>query len=147
VKPRSITTITPAAFRSRQQWFIPVFQRRFASNEVDVEKTKAEEENFSQTATEQVPIEENSTPNQDINAGASVGADALNQKLGSKAPSGRSHPSVEPSTTVYVGNLYYEVTPEQLTRVFSRFGEVGNVKVIYDNRGLSRGCVYFLLSS
>lgn len=47
--------------------------------------------------------------------------------------------SLTPNRTVYVGNLYYQVTPEQLQRVFSRFGEIDTVKIVYDNRGLSRG--------
>ena len=40
---------------------------------------------------------------------------------------------------LYIGNLYYEVTADQLKRVFSRFGEIEDVKLVYDNRGLSRG--------
>jgi nucleolin len=44
-----------------------------------------------------------------------------------------------PHKTLYIGNLYYEVTGEQLKKVFSRFGEVESVKIVYDNRGLSRG--------
>lgn len=47
--------------------------------------------------------------------------------------------NISPSNVLYVGNLYYEVTATQLERVFSRFGEIESTKIIYDNRGLSRG--------
>ena len=77
-------------------------------------------------------------------ASNTVGAEALEEAA--QAPTQRSRPSrprnndaAPPNNTVYVGNLYYEVTADQLKRVFSRFGEVENVRVIYDNRGLSRG--------
>lgn len=51
---------------------------------------------------------------------------------------------VAPHKMLYIGNLYYEVTAEQLKNVFSRFGEVASVKIVYDNRGLSRGYVTYL---
>lgn len=70
-----------------------------------------------------------------------VGADALEQAAtggsGTRAP--REKSDVPPNRTLYIGNLYYEVTSDQLKKVFSRFGEVDNVKIVYDNRGLSRG--------
>jgi nucleolin len=44
-----------------------------------------------------------------------------------------------PNNMLYIGNLYYEVTADQLKRVFSRFGEIESVKIVYDNRGMSRG--------
>jgi len=44
-----------------------------------------------------------------------------------------------PSSKLYIGNLYYEVTEDQLKRIFSRFGEVVSVQIIKDPRGMSRG--------
>lgn len=159
-KPRSITTFTPAAFRSRQQqWIAPSFQRRFASDEPAKVGTKTEpeqaaseaSESFAQTAAE-APVEDNLTPTQEAvqaeptNASATVGVDALEaaaEKVdGSARAPQRSRLGVgpgEPNNMIYVGNLYYEVTADQLKRVFSRFGEIESVKIIYDNRGLSRG--------
>ncbi len=41
---------------------------------------------------------------------------------------------------IYVGNLSYEVTEEDLKEAFGAFGEVGTVKVIKDNyTGRSKG--------
>ncbi|KAF2636173.1 RNA binding domain-containing protein [Massarina eburnea CBS 473.64] len=142
VKPRSITTVAPAAFRLGQSKSIaPAFQRRWASDEAtktDEEAATEASENFSQTATE-APVEENLSPAQ-----ATSGIDALEQTDKGIPGLGARHrsPAAEPNTTIYVGNLYYEVTADQLKRIFSRFGEVSDVKIVYDNRGLSRGFGY-----
>ncbi|KAL6159454.1 hypothetical protein ACJQWK_06036 [Exserohilum turcicum] len=159
-QPRSINTLTPSAFRSKQQqWSVASFQRRFASDDVSTETTQAAAadapDNFAQTAAE-APVEENLTSAQEeaqaepTNRAAAVGGDALEAAAQSAAQptdgrqrvqKGRAR-NTEPNSTLYVGNLYYEVTEEQLRRVFSRFGEIANVKMVYDNRGLSRGFAY-----
>ncbi|KAI8940391.1 hypothetical protein NX059_004082 [Plenodomus lindquistii] len=160
-QPRSITSITPAALRVRQQqWSIASFQRRFASDEAtktegaDAAAAEANE-NFAQTAAE-APVEENLTPAQQevqaapTDAAATVGADALeaveraagSPREQSSRPNSGGQTPITPGKTLYIGNLYYEVTADQLKRVFSKFGEVDNVRVIYDNRGLSRGFAY-----
>jgi RNA recognition motif-containing protein len=161
-KPRSINTITPSAFRLRQQqWSISSFQRRFASDEAT--KTEAAQaaaadtpENFAQTAAE-APIEENLTPAQQqvqaepTDESATVGPDALESAAehAQKSQSGERKPrtprtprNTTPNKMLYIGNLYYEVTAEQLKRVFSKFGDVESTKIVYDNRGLSRGFGY-----
>jgi nucleolin len=153
-KPRCINTATPSAFRLRQQqWSISSFQRRFASDEAA--KTEQAEaaaadtpENFAQTAAE-APVEENLTPAQQevqaepTDASATVGADALDAAV-EHADKGRTFKksrTTPPNNMLYIGNLYYEVTAEQLKRVFSKFGDVESTRIVYDNRGLSRGYV------
>ena len=44
-------------------------------------------------------------------------------------------------STLYVGNLYFEVTEKALGDEFGRFGEVIGTKIVYDGRGLSKGYV------
>ena len=41
--------------------------------------------------------------------------------------------------TLYVGNLFFDVKEEDLKREFAKAGNVVNVKIIYDQRGLSKG--------
>jgi nucleolin len=153
-KPRSIATFSPSTLRTQQQQFSIAFQRRFASD--DAAKTEAAAadtpENFAQTAAEP-PMEDGLTPAQQdaqaepTNAEATIGADALEQVAKVAERSSRERPArkersseaVPPHKMLYIGNLYYEVTAEQLKTVFSRFGEVASVKIVYDNRGLSRG--------
>jgi RNA recognition motif-containing protein len=45
-----------------------------------------------------------------------------------------------PLITLYVGNLPWETTPEELEQIFGEFGEVRAARVIMDNeRGRSKG--------
>lgn len=50
-------------------------------------------------------------------------------------------PPATPSPNVYVGNLFFDVTENDLQKEFSRFGEIKNVRIIRDARGLSKGYV------
>jgi hypothetical protein len=175
-RPRSITSFTPAAFRSRQQHkILPALQRRFVSNETEdltatdkaevdeavetegltaADKAEVDEaveaastgvafdaQEFAQTATE-APVDDALEPVVEERT-ASDGADALGAAAGEAAqqfrrPAFQGEPAT-PNNTLYVGNLFFEVTEEQLQRVFSRFGTVQEVKIITDPRGRSRG--------
>ncbi|KAL9021904.1 MAG: hypothetical protein Q9185_000918 [Variospora sp. 1 TL-2023] len=53
-----------------------------------------------------------------------------------------TRPEVPPSTTVYVGNLFFDVREEDLRREFEKLGALESVKLILDNRGLSKGFGY-----
>lgn len=44
-----------------------------------------------------------------------------------------------PKTTVYVGNLFFDVTAEDLRKQFEKFGAVENAMIVHDARGLSKG--------
>ena len=46
-----------------------------------------------------------------------------------------------PKPTVYVGNLFFDVTENDLTKEFGRYGDVKKVRLIRDARGLSKGSV------
>ncbi|KAF3481981.1 C6 transcription factor [Arthroderma uncinatum] len=53
-----------------------------------------------------------------------------------------SRPPPTPKCTLYIGNILFDVTAEDLKNVSSQFGTVVNTRVIYDSRGLSRGFGY-----
>lgn len=104
-------------------------------------------EDFAQTIAEPItedgltPVQENAQA-EPTNAKETVGVDALEAVADAaskpkRAP--RQGGDAPPNNVLYVGNLYYEVTADQIKRVFSRFGEIENVKIVFDNRGLSRG--------
>jgi RNA recognition motif-containing protein len=44
--------------------------------------------------------------------------------------------------TLYIGNLFFDVTETDLVKEFSRFGTVARCKIVRDSRGLSKGYVY-----
>lgn len=46
-----------------------------------------------------------------------------------------------PAKTLYVGNLFFDVTAEDLRKEMERFGTVTDIRIVMDNRGLSKGCV------
>jgi len=155
--PRSFASFaTPLLPRTQPPCLIASLQRRFASN--DAAKTEPAQaaaadtpDNFAQTAAE-LPLEDGLTPAQqqvqaaptESNATASQGAlreaaKAADQPQGEYRSSRTTLPS---GNTLYVGNLFYEVSSDQLKQVFSRFGEIDDVTLVYDGRGLSRGFGY-----
>jgi len=75
----------------------------------------------------------------DTAAGA---ASALGSAVGagtSRGPYARQMTPTEPKKTVYVGNLFFDVTGDDLKQEFSRFGQVQSSRLIVDSRGLSKG--------
>jgi nucleolin len=45
----------------------------------------------------------------------------------------------DPKETVYIGNLFFDVTAEDLKQQMSKYGTVEFCKIIHDSRGLSKG--------
>ena len=80
-------------------------------------------------------------------------AESLGAAAGFGAGSSQAQPSIrgmqaaqgEPSKTVYVGNLYFDIRSEDLKREFERAGQVVEAKIIMDQRGLSKGFVCLFL--
>ncbi|KAJ5766224.1 uncharacterized protein N7511_003840 [Penicillium nucicola] len=52
-----------------------------------------------------------------------------------------------PRTTVYVGNLFFDVTAEDLRTQFEKYGVVENAVLVHDSRGLSKGFGYVNFST
>jgi RNA recognition motif-containing protein len=57
--------------------------------------------------------------------------------LGPESPSLATKP--EGTSSLYIGNLFFEVTPEEIEQTFSAVGPVKSLKIIRDSRGLSKG--------
>ncbi|KAE8351413.1 hypothetical protein BDV28DRAFT_137164 [Aspergillus coremiiformis] len=53
----------------------------------------------------------------------------------------------EPKETIYIGNLFYDVTAEDLRYQMEKYGVVENVSITYDNRGMSKGFGYVQFDS
>jgi nucleolin len=45
----------------------------------------------------------------------------------------------EPKSTIYIGNLFFDVTENDLMKELSRFGNIIKCRLIRDSRGLSKG--------
>ena len=46
---------------------------------------------------------------------------------------------LQPTETLYVGNMQFDTTEQDLQNHFKDMGEIKGVKIIYDPRGLSKG--------
>ncbi|KAL4902619.1 hypothetical protein BDW74DRAFT_158173 [Aspergillus multicolor] len=53
----------------------------------------------------------------------------------------------EPRETVFIGNLFYDVTAEDLRKQMAKYGVVEMVNIIYDSRGISKGYGYVQFSN
>ncbi|KEQ94574.1 hypothetical protein AUEXF2481DRAFT_5470 [Aureobasidium subglaciale EXF-2481] len=169
LKARTIVTKTPNALSQSQKWQMPVFQRRFASEEASLAQAKTTDETVSTEATEteqavtseaqaeQEPsVEEKSVPEvadaseqpsvveqvkEKVQDVASNVTSAAESLLGKSARNAAhgTHVDPKPSRILYVGNLFFEVKAADLEREFSSYGEIINARVAEDARGLSRG--------
>ncbi|KAL8902040.1 MAG: hypothetical protein Q9207_004905 [Kuettlingeria erythrocarpa] len=54
----------------------------------------------------------------------------------------RTSPAPSPSPTLYVGNLFFDVREDDIRKEFEKIGPIESVKLITDNRGLSKGFCY-----
>lgn len=99
-------------------------------------------EDITNTATESQDVQETID---DIPAPAKKPhiASALTEGLEDKSSKRRSSRPIgeapQPKKTVYVGNLFFDVTEVMLEKEFGRYGVVENVRLIRDARGLSKG--------
>ena len=69
------------------------------------------------------------------------GAAGFNRSDASSSGLRGSGEAVEPTKNVYVGNLFFDVGPEDLKREFEQAGPVVDSKIVKDTRGLSKGYV------
>lgn len=61
-------------------------------------------------------------------------------------PNSRPPLDLQPTNAVYVGNLLFEVTPQDLEREFAAYGDIVSTRIAQDARGLSKGYVISILS-
>lgn len=66
---------------------------------------------------------------------------AASGRSASSRPAREPQEAPEPKPTVYIGNLFFDVTENDLNKEFSRFGTIQNTRLIRDARGLSKGLV------
>lgn len=155
--------MTPSVLRQPRYTVSSQLQKRWNSDAVKQPSEIAAAE--SETLAEQVSSEATLTPSLAPEESAAVDAatEAGEAASGSTstlsaAPTGgdngasqpwrptprrdeRLRVPAEPTNICYVGNLFFDVTEEDLKREFSRFGHVEFAKIIYDGRGLSKGFV------
>ncbi|KAI9825263.1 MAG: hypothetical protein M1832_001297 [Thelocarpon impressellum] len=73
-----------------------------------------------------------------VTEGAAAAAAAVGMSERGRTP-GRVRGPFPPSTNVFIGNLFFSVTEEDLKQLLSRVGNVRRASIVYDQRGLSKG--------
>ena len=109
----------------------------------------AESANATEATEETLPESETSpidTSAQSVKQAASEAYDSAARTLSDMAPGAgsygqktRSEMIAEPKPTIYIGNLFFDVTETDLKKELGRFGEVVNCRLMRDSRGLSKG--------
>ncbi|PLB50707.1 RNA-binding domain-containing protein [Aspergillus steynii IBT 23096] len=56
----------------------------------------------------------------------------------------RATGTLEPKETVFVGNLFYDVTASDLRKQMEKYGVVERLQIVHDDRGFSRGYGYVM---
>ncbi|KAI9662134.1 MAG: hypothetical protein M1831_002830 [Alyxoria varia] len=73
--------------------------------------------------------------------------DAADEATATPAESSSPDTSTPANSSLYVGNLFFEVKADDLMKLFSPYGEIEECKVITDARGLSKGFGYVTFGS
>ncbi|KAL8946102.1 MAG: hypothetical protein Q9222_007457 [Ikaeria aurantiellina] len=171
-RTRSIATITPFATRTKTPPIAALqLQRRFASEEAqtqsepladDAQQTQHGDNSIAASAPERnapseasqsdyTPQDQGSSGHNTIGDFASSAADtakdtassaydAITGGAGRSSAPGRT--DIPPSKSVYVGNLFFDMREEDLRQEFEKCGTIESIKIIMDNRGLSKGFGY-----
>ncbi|WEW58430.1 hypothetical protein PRK78_003898 [Emydomyces testavorans] len=140
VKPVSTITIAPRVVSSSRAAGLVIRQRRWLSEDVKPELS----ETVSSSTLEHEPQETMQNGGQrnfergpsDHTSSDFMGAPSVRFTK----PVLRDPPT--PKSSIYVGNLFFDVTAEDLKNEFSKCGTVEVARVIYDPRGISRGFAY-----
>ena len=102
---------------------------------------------LTQAATAESTAPEAETPQDFVADAAIAGAAATGASAAASAASTYARAPQVPrqdqveKETLYIGNLFFDVTEEDLKKEFEKFGPILRAKVITDNRGLSKGYV------
>ncbi|KAI1007327.1 hypothetical protein K3495_g894 [Podosphaera aphanis] len=135
---RTFTSITPASvscakpivsssqyvLRQKISASLPTFAiRKFSSEDESIDKIRGSQVGGAYVST---------NPEYDA-----AGEGAARTDRGFGAPV-----DLSPNPSIYVGNLVFDLTAEDIKREFSPYGEVKNVTLATDGRGMSKGFGY-----
>lgn len=159
-RPRTFTSlsVTPSAFRPRQQQWLSAAQRRFNSDDSAVARPSEEkttDETVEETTGSSADAEDQSTLASAFDSAAETTGDAFNaaatavggaaaQAVGRAQGEDRRQfvPTDQGKKTLYVGNLFFQTTEDQVRQEFSKYGNIQKTTIIRDPAGLSRGFGY-----
>lgn len=157
---RQLSTLRPASRVSPFQIEKPVLSRSLHQSwkllaeetKSSTEEAEATGENASETVqekAEETAQEAKSTISNVVeqaqNAASSAAEtvqDAMSSVMTPGSQDGAGSAATHNNKILYIGNLFFEVTPAQLEAEFSQFGRITNTTIVSDNRGMSKGFAY-----
>ncbi|RAL66389.1 hypothetical protein DID88_006080 [Monilinia fructigena] len=136
-------TPSPFLVRASNERISSVVFRRFASDEVDVKEETPESADAQEQGTVQAAI---NSATETVSGYAAEARDTVTKATGfgsSNVGFGiRERPPIAPNNGIYIGNLLFDITEEDLKKEFEHFGTITDVRVTRDARGLSKGFAY-----
>ncbi|KAI4239963.1 MAG: hypothetical protein L6R40_005394 [Gallowayella cf. fulva] len=167
-RSRSIHTIITTSTRiSTQRSSVIHFQRRFASEEAQTQsepvadgaqgqhgdnsiaESSSGESNHNATRQEHSTIGDLAGKVKETTSNAydaiigGTGGENRSSELSPK----RSNADNAPNKSVYLGNLFFDVREDDIRKKFEGLGEIESIKLVTDNRGLSKGFGYVNFTS
>jgi hypothetical protein len=143
-KPRALSSLASSLPRARLITQSLTFQRRWATNDAAKEEEEVPISEIQPTPQEEV---ENAIHEDSMAAAGDAAPDAaaaqatFEDKAASIPP--RTNRGIyaenDPKPSIYLGNLFFDLTENDIKRTFSQFGEVQSVRILRDMRGLSKG--------
>ncbi|OBT66350.1 hypothetical protein VE03_04843 [Pseudogymnoascus sp. 23342-1-I1] len=134
--PRSSTT--PLAARQSVLSAFKRYNSSIPSSTEPIATDAAEQSSVSSAVAAAEAESSTSAPSSGFSASSGFGMDSTD----GTRPNSRPPMDLQPSSSVYIGNLLFEATPQDLEREFGVFGEIVSSKVAQDARGLSKGFGY-----
>ena len=143
---RSFSNASPSILFNRSAIINPRLQKRWASNEASEDSVPPS--NFTDTPEPSTESQESESVSSMISSAASAASDAASSAGSSvyqaASSAGRAIKPPAAGPQLYVGNLFFEITEQDLKEKFGEFGTVNDVKVIRDPRGMSKGYVSYI---
>jgi hypothetical protein len=145
---RALTSFSSQSLRSKPTY--QLHQRRWASTEneegtpisklqptpqQEVENAIHEDAAAQESVLEPAPVSE--TAPADV-ANADSNAAPLTEQPARERRDWINNPN-PPKPCIYIGNLFFDITEEDLSKEMARFGQVTSVRLMRDSRGLSKG--------
>jgi nucleolin len=144
---RTLTSLSSQALRAKPSYSL--YQRRWASTEEETPISKLQptpqqevENAIHEDAAEDAPAvaAADSAPITDAPADVapadSNAAPITDGVIPIRKPNDTYRP---PKRCVYIGNLFFDITEEDLSKEMARFGQIDSVRLMRDSRGLSKG--------
>ncbi|QSZ32899.1 hypothetical protein DSL72_002480 [Monilinia vaccinii-corymbosi] len=142
-KPRTINTPSPFLLKASNERISSVVFRRFASDDAQFNEEAPESADTQEQGTVQSAI---NSANDTVSGYASEARNTFAQATGSGFNSmgfgDGERPVIPPNNGIYIGNLLFDITEDDLRKEFEHFGGISDVRVARDARGLSKGFAY-----